>query len=59
MLLLNWDTWIRGEAESSIGDDQRMMIYAGAIVTTVFAILTIFDLLKGGVLPQDAKEQRV
>jgi hypothetical protein len=59
VLLLNWDTWIRGEAESSIGDTQRMMIYAGAIVTTVFAFLTIYDLLKGGVLPQDANEQRV
>jgi len=59
VLLLNWDTWIRGEAESSIGDTQRMMIYAGAIVTTFFAFLTIYDLLKGGVLPQDANEQRV
>ncbi len=59
VLLLNWDIWIRGEAESSIGDTQRMMIYAGAITTTVFAILTIIDLLKGGVQPQDAKKQRV
>lgn len=59
VLLLNWDTWIRGEAESSIGDTQRMMIYAGAIATTAFAILTIIDLFRGGDAPQDATEQGV
>ncbi len=59
VLLLNWDIWIRGEAESSIGDTQRTMIYTGAIATTAFAILTIIDLLRGGAAPQDATEQRV
>ena len=59
VLLLNWDTWIRGEAESSIGDSQRMMIYAGATTTTVFAVLTIYDLLKRGVLPREVTEQGV
>jgi len=59
VLLLNWDTWIRGEAVSSIGESQRMMIYAGAITTTVFAVLTIYDLLKRDVLPQDITEQGV
>ncbi|MCK4970024.1 MAG: hypothetical protein KAS77_05835, partial [Thermoplasmata archaeon] len=59
VLLLNWDIWIRGEAESSIGDTQRMMIYTGAIATTAFAILTIIDLLRGGAAPQDTTEQRV
>lgn len=59
VVLLNWDTWIRGEPEASIGDTQRMLIYAGAVATTIFAVLTIFDLLRGGPTPQEAVEQRV
>jgi hypothetical protein len=58
-VLLNWDTWVRGEAEASVGDTQRLLIYAGAVATTVFALLTIYDLLRGGPTPQDALEQGV
>jgi hypothetical protein len=47
LLLMRWDTWVRGEAVDSIGDDQRTLIYAGAVATTVFAILTILDIMRG------------
>jgi hypothetical protein len=47
VLLMNWDTWVRGAAEASIGYSQRMLIYAGAVVTTVFAVLAIIDILRG------------
>ena len=47
VLLLNWDVWIRGEETPSIGDQQRTLIYVGAVTTTVFAVLTIIDLLMG------------
>jgi hypothetical protein len=47
LLLMRWDTWVRGAAEDSIGDDQRPLIYAGAIATTVFAILAILDIVRG------------
>ena len=47
LLLLRWDTWVRGASEDSIGDDQRVLIYAGAVTTTVFAILAILDIVRG------------
>jgi hypothetical protein len=47
LLLMRWDTWVRGAAEDSIGDDQRLLIYAGAVATTVFAILAILDIVRG------------
>jgi hypothetical protein len=53
VLLLNWDVWVRGEASASIGDQQRTLIYTGAVVTTVLAVFTIVDLLRHGPSPQD------
>jgi hypothetical protein len=47
LLLLRWDTWVRGAPEDAIGDDQRILIYAGAVATTVFAILAILDIVRG------------
>ena len=47
LLLMRWDTWVRGAAEDSIGDDQRLLIYAGAVTTTVFAVLAILDIVRG------------
>ena len=47
LLLLRWDTWVRGGAEDSIGDDQRALIYAGAVATTAFAIMAILDIIRG------------
>lgn len=46
LLLIRWDTWVRGAPEDSIGEDQRMLIYAGAVATTAFAILAILDILR-------------
>lgn len=47
LLLIRWDTWVRGAEEDVIGDTQRMLIYAGAVATTVFAILAILDIVRG------------
>jgi magnesium-transporting ATPase (P-type) len=47
MMMMRWDTWVRGEAMDSVGDDQRMLIYAGAVATTLFAILAILDIMRG------------
>jgi len=47
VVLMRWDTWVRGAAEDVIGDDQRMLIYAGAVATTVLALMAILDILRG------------
>lgn len=47
VVLMRWDTWVRGAAEDAVGDEQRTMIYAGAIATTVLALLAILDILRG------------
>jgi hypothetical protein len=47
LLLIRWDTWIAGAAEDSIGDDQRLLIYAGAVATIAFALMAIFDIMRG------------
>ncbi len=47
ILLLRWDTWVRGAPEETIGDEQRVSIYAGAVATTAFAILAILDIVRG------------
>lgn len=47
VVLMRWDTWVQGAAEDSVGDDQRTLIYAGAVATTVFAILAILDIFRG------------
>ena len=46
VLLMRWDTWIGGAAEDTIGDRQRLLIYLGAVATTVFALLSIIDLIR-------------
>ena len=46
VLLLRWDTWVQGAPEDSIGDSQRMWIYAGAVATTVLAVLSILDVIR-------------
>ena len=51
ILLMRWDTWVRGAAVDSIGDDQRVLIYAGAVATTAFAILAMLDIVRGPVAP--------
>jgi hypothetical protein len=47
LLLMRWDTWVAGDAEDVIGDDQRTMIYAGAVATTAFAVLAVVDIVRG------------
>jgi hypothetical protein len=47
ILLMRWDTWVRGAAVDSIGDDQRSLIYGGAGATAVFAVLAIWDIFRG------------
>ncbi|UCC94151.1 MAG: hypothetical protein JSW25_05685 [Thermoplasmata archaeon] len=47
VLLMRWDTWVRGEEVDSIGDSQRTLIYAGTFATTAFAILAILDIMRG------------
>ena len=47
LLLMRWDTWVMGEVEDVIGDEQRTLIYAGAAATTAFAILAILDIVRG------------
>jgi predicted RNA-binding Zn-ribbon protein involved in translation (DUF1610 family) len=47
VLLIRWDTWVRGTAEDSIGDNQRVLIYLGSLVTMTFALLTIWDIIRG------------
>ncbi len=47
LLLMRWDSWVRGAEEDVIGDTQRMLIYAGAVATTAFAILAILDIVRG------------
>ena len=54
ILLMRWDTWVQGASVDSIGDDQRMLIYAGSVATTALAILAILDILKGQTKPVGA-----
>jgi len=51
ILLMRWDTWVQGAAEDSIGDDQRVLIYAGAVATAAFAILAILEIFRGQTKP--------
>jgi hypothetical protein len=46
VLLLRWDTWVQGAAEESVGDNQRMLIYAGGVTTVVFGLVAIFDAMR-------------
>lgn len=55
LVLLRWDTWVGGAAEESIGEDQRALIYAGAVATTAFAIMAILDIIRGQAKATGAK----
>jgi hypothetical protein len=46
LLILRWDTWVQGAEVDSIGDNQRLMVYGGAVATMAFAVASIIDVLR-------------
>jgi hypothetical protein len=45
VLVIRWDTLVQGAEVDTIGESQRLVVYAGAIATTVFALLSIIDVV--------------
>ena len=43
LILLNWDTWIKGDANGSIGDTQMTAIYATVIITILLFTVSAGD----------------
>jgi hypothetical protein len=45
VLVIRWDTLVQGAEVDLIGESQRLVVYAGAIATTIFAVLSIIDVV--------------
>jgi hypothetical protein len=45
VLVIRWDTLVQGADVDLIGESQRLVVYIGAIATTVFAVLSIIDVV--------------
>ena len=45
VLVIRWDTLVSGAEVDHIGESQRLVVYSGAIATTVFAVLSIIDVV--------------
>jgi len=46
IVMARYDTWIQGAAEESMGDNQRMLFYAGLVAFTLFIVVAVADLLR-------------
>ena len=46
MVVLNYDTWINGDAENNIGDTQIMYVYLAVTAVIVCLLLVVFDFIR-------------
>ena len=46
MVVLNYDTWINGDAENSIGDTQMMYVYLAVVAVIVCLLVVVFDFVR-------------
>jgi len=46
IVMARYDTWVQGAAEESMGDNQRMMFYAGLVVFAGCIMAAVVDLLR-------------
>jgi hypothetical protein len=46
MVLLNYDTWISGDAENNIGDTQVIYVYLGMAAVVVCLLIVVFDFVR-------------
>jgi hypothetical protein len=46
VVLLNWDVWIQGASEESVGDRQRLYVYLGVVGIVVCALVALVDILR-------------
>jgi uncharacterized Zn finger protein (UPF0148 family) len=46
LVVLNYDTWIDGAEENSIGDTQIMYVYLAAIAVVVCILVVVFDFVR-------------
>ena len=46
MVVLNYDTWINGDAENNIGDTQMMYVYLAVAAVIVCLLLVVFDFIR-------------
>ena len=46
MVVLNYDTWIKGDAENHIGDTQIMFVYLGVAAVIVCLLVVVFDFMR-------------
>ena len=55
LVMARYDTWVQGAAEESMGDNQRMMFFAGLVAFAICILVAIVDLLRSpkGVLSGD------
>ena len=53
VVMARYDTWIQGEAVESMGDNQRMMFFAGLGIFAICILIAVADLLRA---PKRAKD---
>ncbi len=46
MVVLNYDTWINGDAENNIGDTQMTYVYLAVVAVIVCIMITVFDFMR-------------
>ncbi len=46
IILFNWDTWVKGDANGNVGDTQMMAIYAAVTVTILMLVISAGDALR-------------
>ncbi len=46
MVVLNYDTWINGAEENSIGDTQMMYVYLAVVAVIVCILVVVFDFMR-------------
>ena len=46
MVVLNYDTWINGDAENNIGDTQMMYVYLAVVAVIVCLLVVVFDFMR-------------
>ncbi len=46
MVVLNYDTWINGAEENSIGDTQMMYVYLAVVAVIVCLLVVVFDFMR-------------
>ncbi len=46
IVMARYDTWVQGAAEESMGDNQKMLFYAGLVVFAGCILVAVADLLR-------------